>query len=86
MTQSDKFNASLDFIKTGNKASFRRRAIIKQSNVRVEKPKKIEYEEVNKDEYGEFTVRPIRDDGKIVGIIHTCSCGRVSEIRFEFDE
>ena len=30
-------------------------------------------------------VQPIMENGEIVGIMYRCSCGRISEIRFEYE-
>ncbi len=34
----------------------------------------------------EAEVTPIVEDGVIVGVVHQCTCGKKSEIRFEFEE
>lgn len=31
-------------------------------------------------------VQPITENGRIVGVIHECSCGKKTEIRFDFEE
>lgn len=31
-------------------------------------------------------VLPIKKNGEIIGVIHKCSCGKKTEIRFDFEE
>jgi len=39
-----------------------------------------DYEDDSKSE-----IQPIIENGEIVGMIYRCSCGRISEIRFEYE-
>ncbi len=63
-----------------------RHSVIKNNAVRIGEPKKIEQTPEPESHSGKTDVQPIIENNQVTGIVFTCSCGKVSEIRFDFDE
>ena len=59
-----------------------RKSVVKKNNVKMNSPMKIYTEKEDIEE----SIEPILEDDEIVGVIHTCSCGKTTAIRFEYDE
>jgi len=64
----------------------KRPTIIKGPAVKLEEPVKVVSPETSSLKQGEGYFQPIIEGGQIVGVIHVCTCGRRSELRFEFED
>jgi len=64
----------------------KRPTIIKGPAVKLEEPVKVISPESPNFKEGEGYFQPIIEGGQIVGVIHVCTCGRRSELRFEFED
>ncbi len=61
-----------------------RNPVIKQEQVNLEEPQSIQVKhEVNA---ADHDIQPLIENDEIVGVVHTCSCGRSVEIHFNFTE
>ncbi|MDP8237841.1 MAG: hypothetical protein P9X24_02010 [Candidatus Hatepunaea meridiana] len=61
-------------------------SVIKHKDVRMFNPVKIEINESEFEDNKGESIEPIIDDDCVVGIIYTCSCGKSTEIRFDYDD
>lgn len=71
-----------------NHKIFRKRNIIKDRVIKQHTPVKIKMNESRSFGIGEELngfIEPIVKEGDIIGLIHKCSCGKVAEIQFEYD-
>jgi len=64
----------------------KRPIIIKGPAVKLEEPVKVVSPETSSVKQGEGYFQPIIEGDQIVGVIHVCTCGRRSELRFEFED
>jgi len=62
-----------------------RKSVIKNNTVRVGDKKRIDHKSDDHTDMSEPEVQPIVENDQIVGIFYKCSCGKLSEIRFDFD-
>mgnify|MGYP000577786212 CR=1 FL=1 len=65
--------------------TFAGRSLIARDTVRLDEPVKIAFEDLTPEEGCGESIHPIEEDGVVVGVIHVCSCGRTTEIRFEYE-
>jgi len=65
--------------------SLKNRTVIKNQFVKLHSPIKIEVDEINYQEDRGDLVEPVLENGDVVGLVHRCSCGKVMEIRFEYE-
>lgn len=71
-----------------NHKIFRKRKIIKGRVIKQHTPVKIKINGSRSFRIGEELngfIEPIVKEGNIIGLIHKCSCGKVAEIQFEYD-
>jgi len=61
-----------------------KQTIIKSNSINMRSPVKIEVADSGFQDKGNESVEPILEHGEIVGIIYKCSCGKVTETRFEY--
>ncbi len=59
--------------------------VLKKKTVSVTDPMRIKPNTASVDDPSSEMVEPIIEEGTVVGLYFTCSCGRTSEIRFELD-
>ena len=62
-----------------------RKSVIKKDELRIGNKKRIDHIEQHTDA-GEPEVEPILENEQVVGIIYKCTCGKTSEIHFDFDK
>ncbi len=64
------------------------RKIVKKSNIRMGRPKKIEPEfHIEREPRRESVeITPLKDKDEVVGLRLKCSCGVIHEVRFEFTD
>jgi hypothetical protein len=84
MTEKDPFNDPLKIFDRGTRKPVRD-SVIKQNSVKVGNPKRIDQKEEPALPGGEPAIQPIMEEGQIVGIIYECTCGKISEVRFDFE-
>lgn len=68
----------------GNRTPIYKQKVIRSQRIQLNKPITINAESMNDD--GSESVEPMVENGQVVGIIHRCSCGKVTEIRFQMDD
>ena len=63
-----------------------RQTVIKGKQVRLTQPRHIDVLEIGgSEEDQQDLVRPLLDNGEVVGLIYHCSCGRQTRILFEYE-
>ncbi len=67
-----------------SKAPIYKRKVIRNEILRVAQPIVINSEAMHDD--GNESVEPMIENGQVVGVVHHCSCGKITEIRFQLDE
>ena len=60
--------------------------VIKKKKIQTGTPVKIFAEKGIMTGKSDDVLKPIIENGEIVGVVHQCSCGKVTEIKFEFEE
>jgi hypothetical protein len=61
-----------------------KRKVIRNETLQFTKPIILNSEAMHDD--GNESVEPMIENGQVVGVIHHCSCGKITEIRFQLDE
>jgi hypothetical protein len=61
-----------------------RKSVIKKNELRIGNKHRIDHIEQHL-ETGEPDIQPILEDDQVVGIKYICTCGKISEIHFDFD-
>jgi len=64
----------------------RKHTVIKDKLIRLKHPVKIKIDEKDFGDNEGESIQPIISNGEIVGVIHRCSCGKVTKILFEYVE
>lgn len=59
--------------------------VIKQKDVKLNKPIKIDIDESGSENSSAESIEPIIEDDCAVGVIHRCICGNSTEIRFDYE-
>jgi len=59
--------------------------VIKSHHVRDDRQVIIKADESDLDDDEEGLVQPIIEHNEVVGVIYRCTCGKVAEIRFQFE-
>ena len=59
--------------------------VIKQKDVKLNEPVKINIDEYEYRTNSTESIQPIIDDGCVVGVFYTCTCGKSTEIRFDYE-
>ncbi len=63
-----------------------RKSVIKRDQLIIGHPRKIEHSLQVSEHSHEGKVTPIYNDEELIGIIYECSCGKVAQILFDFEE
>lgn len=63
-----------------------RKSVIKRDQLVVGQPRKIEHSLQVSESHHDGKVTPIYNDDELIGIIYECSCGKVAQILFDFEE
>lgn len=74
-----------EVLPSGQNLAVANKVIVKKSNVRQGVPKTIVPKVPTRADQVPMEVQPLLEDGTIVGMKVTCSCGNSHEVRFEFD-
>ncbi|MFH1852282.1 MAG: hypothetical protein ABIA75_08060 [Candidatus Neomarinimicrobiota bacterium] len=67
----------------GNKIH-RRTVIIKNGLVRKSDPVRVRVSGNGNETFHQGYIQPLMQGNQIVGVVNTCACGKVTEIRFDF--
>lgn len=62
------------------------KTVIKRDQLVFGKPRKIEHSLQVSETHQEGKVNPIYNGDDLIGIIYECSCGKVAQILFDFEE
>ncbi len=62
------------------------KTVIKRDQLVFGKPRKIEHSLQVSENHQEGKVNPIYNGEDLIGIIYECSCGKVAQILFDFEE
>ncbi|RLD16405.1 hypothetical protein DRI50_01970 [candidate division KSB1 bacterium] len=63
-----------------------RKPVIKRDQLVLGRPRKIEHALHVSETHQDGKVTPIYNDDALIGIIYECSCGKVAQILFDFEE
>ncbi len=83
-TVFSKDQASVFMQHTGKKTP--RKTVIKREQLVLGKPKKIEHALQVSETQHDGKITPLFNNDELIGIIYECSCGKVAQILFDFEE
>ena len=63
-----------------------RNSVIKKEKLVIGHPKKIEHSLQVSETQQDGKVTPVFNNNELIGIIYECSCGKVAQILFDFEE
>ncbi len=63
-----------------------RKTVIKREQLVLGKPKKIEHALQVSETQHDGKITPLFNNDELIGIIYECSCGKVAQILFDFEE
>ncbi len=78
-------NQASVFTQRGGKTSPRKK-VIKREQLVLGKPKKIEHALQVSETQHDGKITPLFNNDELIGIIYECSCGKVAQILFDFEE
>jgi|GEM_PF-1868203 hypothetical protein len=63
-----------------------RKTVIKREQLVLGKPKKIEHALQVSETHHDGKITPLFNNDELIGVIYECSCGKVAQILFDFEE